>query len=316
MQRKRGFTLIEILVVITILLILTMIVVAAFRGNEAQKVRDGGRVAQSVLLGARDRALHAKEPRGLRIVRDPLNQNLGTGFVYVMPTEVLKFAPIRVEQLDLLDATGAVGVDATADTIRVHIFNNPGLDYLDSQGYFSTPKQLRFPAKTGTWRVWSNLRQVGSTTEWTVDCLTTPNNDIGTVMTQSDADSSVEFRMFNEALPNAAPMSLPSGVVIDIANSSARAGNDIMFSPRGSVTGIVVAGGPIYILLRDVRDVLEGIDPKNTTAGTIHRDGIVVALFPATGHVQNYPVDRTDVNVDGTADDIFRFAKLGSAAGG
>ena len=232
-----------------------------------------------------------------------------------MPTEIQKFSPIRVDQLDLLDSTGAAGTDGNADTIRVYGFNTPGWDYLDAQGFFSTPKMLRYPAKTGTWRNWSNLKQFNATT-WTVDCPAPPTSTLGTVVTTSDADSSIEFLMYNEALQNAAPMSLPSGVVVDIANSSTAAQGDIMFSPRGSVFGLVSVSGPIYLLLRDVRDVLDGIDPANTTAGVLHRDTLIVALFPATGHVQNYPVDRTDSDGDGAADDLFRFAKIASASGG
>jgi hypothetical protein len=118
-----------------------------------------------------------------------------------------------------------------------------------------------------------------------------------------------------ELLPNVPPMSLPSGVVIDLANSSPAARGDILFSPRGMIAGTAAAVGPIYFMLRDIRDVVEGINPADNTV-VVQRDQMIVALFPQTGHVQIYPVDRTDANGDNVSDDLFRFAKLGSAAGG
>ena len=60
--------------------------------------------------------------------------------------------------------------------------------------------------------------------------------------------------------------------------------------------------------------VLSPLSPKNRS------DKIILTIFPATGNVQSFPIDPTDVlnNADGTAgadglaDDLFRFARNGS----
>lgn len=313
-MRRRGFTLVEILVVITILILLTLLVVSVYRGNDAQKVRDAGRVMQSSILGARDRALHAKLNRGFRIVRDPQDTNIGTGIAYVQPSESLKFGR-SVNGSDVSFENIDNNADGKPDVLRIHGLSTPGWQAIEGFNAFSNPKLLRYPVDTGRWLEWNNLQVISATHE-TVDVPLPEGITVGSVYAAADSRAQVEFKLFNELLPNHAPISLPVGVVIDLANSSAQSRGDIIFSPRGMVTDSFSGVGPIYLLLRDIRDVTEGISPTNTSAGIIHRDMLIVSIIPATGHVQNYPVDLTDTNADGTADDLFRFAKLGSAAGG
>src|SRR4029077_16315683 len=92
-HRRSGFTLTELLVVITIILILSTLVFAVFNaGRSSDRMRSAARVAQSAFLGAKDRALHAKDLRGVRLTRDvnsvdPVtgDLNLVNGFVYLQP---------------------------------------------------------------------------------------------------------------------------------------------------------------------------------------------------------------------------------------
>src|SRR5262245_11411439 len=64
MRRRSGFTLVELLVVISILLVLSTVVWAVFKPSNTEKMRSAARIAQSAFLGAKDRALHAKDLRG------------------------------------------------------------------------------------------------------------------------------------------------------------------------------------------------------------------------------------------------------------
>src|SRR5690606_30224726 len=83
---RSGFTLVELLVVVTILLALTTFVVMTFNANSgSDRMRSAARTAQSAVLGANDRAKHAKERRGVRFLRDPQDLSLVTGFVYLQP---------------------------------------------------------------------------------------------------------------------------------------------------------------------------------------------------------------------------------------
>ena len=71
MRRRSGFTLVELLVVIVILLVLATLVFAVFRtGTGSDRMRSAARITQSAFLGAKDRALHAKDLRGVRFIRD------------------------------------------------------------------------------------------------------------------------------------------------------------------------------------------------------------------------------------------------------
>jgi len=68
---RSGYTLVEILVVVSIVLILFSMTLATVR-----LTRDGDRVSsaaaqiQSFLAGARDRAIYARAPRGVRFFLD------------------------------------------------------------------------------------------------------------------------------------------------------------------------------------------------------------------------------------------------------
>jgi prepilin-type N-terminal cleavage/methylation domain-containing protein len=318
-MRRRGFTLIEILIVVTILLVLTFVIITAFRGNEGQKVRDGGRSVQSTILGARDRALHARKLRGFRIMRDASDTNIGTGFAYIQPLDLLEYGPNAI-QLERIDVDGTPGPDGNEVLI---VRGAPGNDWSTLTEFFPSVPRIRIPSKTGEWYQFQVLttgpyaltaaNPVLRLVRPFVDASGNPGNNIA--FNFSSAYSSADLDVGYELLPNVAPMALPSGVVIDLANSSPAARGDILFSPRGMIAGTTAAGGPIYFLLRDIRDVVEGVNPADNTVA-IQRDQMIVALFPQTGHVQIYPVDRTDVDGNNVADDLFRFAKLGSAAGG
>src|SRR5262245_32695221 len=67
---RSGFTLVELLVVISILLILAVLVWAVFKPSNTDRMRSAARIAQSTVLGAKDRALHAKDLRGVGLVSD------------------------------------------------------------------------------------------------------------------------------------------------------------------------------------------------------------------------------------------------------
>jgi prepilin-type N-terminal cleavage/methylation domain-containing protein len=70
-ERRRGFTLVELLVVISIILILASMTIYAINLSvTTERVRSGARQIQSLIEGARDRAIYAGEARGIRILVD------------------------------------------------------------------------------------------------------------------------------------------------------------------------------------------------------------------------------------------------------
>ena len=105
---RRGFTLTELLIVIGILLLLSVLSLAVFQtGRSSDRIRSAARVGQSAFLGAKDRAMHAKAIRGVRLIRDangPTFPNgipcLVTGFVYLQPIPPLyHYNPIFFHRL-------------------------------------------------------------------------------------------------------------------------------------------------------------------------------------------------------------------------
>ena len=151
----------------------------------------------------------------------------------------------------------------------------------------------------------------------------------------------MELQLGNEIAPFTEPMPMPTGMVIDLKWSSASAQAlatsleatgalgkiDLMFTPRGNITGAPSVMGPLHFLIHDLQDAvarepgpngttipLSPISPKNRS------DKIILTIFPATGNVQSFPIDPTDVlnnsdgsaGADGLADDLFRFARNGS----
>jgi prepilin-type N-terminal cleavage/methylation domain-containing protein len=345
---RRAFTLVELLVVIAILLVLTAFVVLVFNANSGgDKVRSAGRIGQSAMLGARDRALHARQRRGIRLIRDPNDSSLATGFVYLQPIEPnLRYgnvppvvtppavgSPIEIENVDI-DSNGSL------EPRRVHGY---GVDWdlLDQSGQLPFPRRIRIPADTGQWYTFSNVQLVSATAprevtlDLTIDFVNPDNPPPAPIaVPQSSAKATCEIEIGSEILPNHQPIALPSGVVIDLDQSSpnvvanwpanvppAPAVNiDLMFSPRGMLTGPLAALGPVHFLLNDIQDATQGlnpIDPLNKG------EKMVLTIYPQTGHVATYPIDPTDAIVnatgvlgaDGLADDLFHFAKIGSASG-
>ena len=76
---RYGYTLIEVLVVITIILILAGLTLATVNfGIEGDRLAGGARQVQGMSEGARDRAIYAGRPRGVRFIRDALSDGVVT----------------------------------------------------------------------------------------------------------------------------------------------------------------------------------------------------------------------------------------------
>jgi type II secretory pathway pseudopilin PulG len=154
-----AFTIVELLVVVAILLALSSLAVGVFRaGSGSDRTRSAARIAQSALLGAKDRALHAKERRGVRFIRDLADPSLVTGFAYLAPVAPEQYGSqvaggMGTIQILRPDANNdGQGTDATTpDAVLVA---GTGVDWLslDSNGFLSRPiTRIRIPAGSGAW---------------------------------------------------------------------------------------------------------------------------------------------------------------------
>src|SRR5262245_61925698 len=70
---RKGFTLVEILVVVAIVLITSVVVLSQVLPALAEsQVSESARILQAALSGARDAAIRANAPRGIRLLPDPI----------------------------------------------------------------------------------------------------------------------------------------------------------------------------------------------------------------------------------------------------
>ena len=349
-NRRAAFTLIELLVVVTIMLILAYLVFSVFNANRSSdRMRSAARVAQSAFLGAKDRALHAKDLRGVRLTRDLTDPTLVNGFVYLQPIPNLIYGQGSI-QLERHSPNGPSPVGQnppSADSPDIIFVRGLlGTDFDVKQIFFASPYRIRIPAGTGQWYNFfidtTGQYALSSGNEYLrlaspfVNSASANPMPFQVAYDQSSGYSSCEIQLGNEVLPFHAPISLSSGVVIDLKYSSqavqALSGVnlspqpailpniDIMFSPRGMVSGPIGAQGPLHFLLRDLQDATATsatpnagimVGPNDPNKG----DRMILSVFPQTGLVQAFEIDQTDANNDGLADNIFAFAVAGKSAG-
>lgn len=337
-HRRQGFTLIELLVVIGIVLLLSGFTLAIYNSTiNGDRIRSGSRTLQAFLAGARDRAAQAKTFRGLRLIPDPSNNNLVRSCQYIMPmkNEVYPLQSIRLERVDAVDnSTGMAPPDGMADSPDILIVRNMGVGTnwltLKQNGSFSYPPRIRIPAGTGSWFTFDDTALTGGNLAVR---LTSPfQNTTGAVANPAiiafphtdGTNSSCELEMANQILENSQPLLLPSGAVIQLSLRGSpflgsnlpsdwtahRNNMDIMYSPRGSITGSMAARGPIYLYIADRQDAERDLDPAVSKG-----EKLIMAIFPQTGNVATFPVDVTDADNNSIADDPFALAKKGAVAG-
>jgi prepilin-type N-terminal cleavage/methylation domain-containing protein len=342
MKQRTGFTLVELLVVIGIMLLLALAGAAVFNANRgSDRIRSAARTAQSTFRGAVDRAIHAKENRGIRLIRDPNDPSLVTAFVYLAPLGTLSYGqpstPIRILRPDTSPA------DGQADSDSPTIVEGLSVDWvsLADSGVLPYPRRVRIPASpAGRWYTFTNVVAGPAGSNLTYLYLTAPfaGPEISApsvpALESLSTNASAEIELGFELLSNHQPISLSSGVAIDLDWSGrydpdptnpgsllfkslltlwpAGENIDVIFTPRGGVHGRLSALGPLYFLLNDIGDATRDLNPIDSAN---KGEKLVLAIFPQTGNVATFDIAPTDADNDGNADDLFRFAKIGSEAG-
>ena len=133
-----GFTLVELLVVITVLLILVVMTVTSIDFTfSSERLKAGARQVQSALAGARDRAIFAKEPRGLRFLVDSsdstsVESRVVTSMIYIGAPSNWSEGQIRLERVDangdnIAEPAVDTDSDGTLDATAVMIVRGDAL---------------------------------------------------------------------------------------------------------------------------------------------------------------------------------------------
>lgn len=357
---RAGFTLVELLVVISILAILAVMTVTSINfALSTDLTRGASRQVQSYLAGARDRAIYAKEPRGVRFLlapnpnneTHPPNPTAVTAMVYIAPSPDWNQGVIRLERIDASNPP-----DGVVDTIY-HV-RGGGTDwrFLFERGQLIDGARIKIPGDAkGSWYTIDLDNSPISKPDATYDPdndevlrLTTPYRDAGTsestevvAFAPGSGPSTYLLELPPVVLSGEEPTLLPDGTAIDLdrsylpsswkftgvsggpdgqpgksgVNDDGSGGADdsgeylwpgtddyrqyssqldLMFSPRGSISGSEAGGGKIHFVI----DTLENIQ-STWQSGTDYATGdrVLVPARMITPNTQDWdltfrPYDR------------------------
>ena len=329
--QRAGFTLVEMLVAILIMVILTTIVVAAFRQDDGDRLNASARLVQSYFEGARSRAITDGKVRGIRLIPRADDPFVVDSLVYIGATG---------------HDTGFVNVDFDDSISNLWRFTNTSSgkwNRLVQRNLLGSGSRIEVPAGTGNWYYITAV----SGNEVVVSGHYAPSawdTNLGKYAPQPDPDGDgrainmpYRLELAPAILPNTEPISLERGTVIDRAASRIPS-LDIFFDSRGNPTGATSAAGLVHLYVTTLSDVelTRGLFPNHPANGGSQALPIVPAsppdvpehepylftLYTQTGQVTVSQVDFTD-NLDNSngnpgadlqADFPFRYAQRGREA--
>jgi prepilin-type N-terminal cleavage/methylation domain-containing protein len=268
---RGGFTLVELMVVITIMLLLFGMTVYGINfTRDADKVRGAAAQVQSFLSGARDRAIYAQEPRGVRFFVNPSNPRSVSAMAYIQPGQNWTYGNVDLERLDISPRNNV------PDGPNVVVVRGERLGWwqLKRRGLLTDGSRIRMPRDTGNWyEVDTSLINITAPpTGQDFLLLRIPFSDAGGDSNAVVAHSGMtyELELPSQLLPQE-PSLLPEGAVIDLDGSKIpsvwrpgladEAGQfspymDVFFSPRGNVIGNASGTGLIHFYICDAEDSL------------------------------------------------------------
>lgn len=335
---RLGFTLVELIIVVAILMIMATLTLAIFNStNESDRIRSSARQLQSALLGARDRAIRAREARGLRLMVDPATNTI-SNMVYIGSPEIWRQGTIAIGRADFAPP------DLTPDNGSVTIVRGWNTDWqlLFQQGLLANGSRIKIPAdSTGSWYTVDTSLLLNPPTYpmgyaspaddiliLTGSGFRTPPlysgiNAFDVMQPNVDGEANYLLELQPAILPGQEPLKLSSGIVIDVTHSKLPVpptnNLDIVFSPRGLIaSGNVLAWGLLHFYLCTQEDAimnLNATDPTRDAADPNSGEKLILTLFPQTGNLATFPVNTFDGNGNQLADDPFSFAKTGGTAG-
>jgi prepilin-type N-terminal cleavage/methylation domain-containing protein len=270
---RSAFTLLELLISLGIILILATLTMRLLNATlNSDRIRSGSRELQSFLAGARDRALFAGQPRGVRLIPDPFDPSTCHSFVYIG-------APSTFTDGLQVTITTAAGVSTISGASIAGAWNS-----LVQRGLLTDGA----PITLGGTQYTMSRTVVGPPATWVL----TTNNYTGTTGTSIP----YALQLLPSVLPGEAPRTLPSNIVIDLDNSvlpstwgspGAYAGSlDVLFGPNGTVMGTVAASGRIHFVLSEYVDASVPVPASSPVTGVPLMD--TTSIWPSPTSSPNY----------------------------
>lgn len=283
---RTAFTLVELLVVLVVMLLLVAMTASAVNvGYSRDRVRGAARQIQSYLMGARDLAIYAKAPRGVRFLADPTNPRQVSSMVLVQPTE-----PWNGRVQILPNDNSLAWNSSTNGLLRVRLNDtnrSPNWIELRDLGLLQVGARIRIPGNDrGTWYVVGSLDLPASlpTSDPQDLILTTAYRQPPPQASPATISETAEIELPPSIVPGKQPVQFSKGAVIDLdrCGVDTSASNivyqygtklplgwkipnnatpptafryistmDVMFSPQGAITGLAASKGIIHLYITE-----------------------------------------------------------------
>ena len=299
----RGFSLVELLVVVAILVTLGGLVLATMRGHASDRVGTASRLLQSSLQGLRVKASARRTTTGMGFV--PGGEGVTNRAFPIVRSGTL----VRSEEVDKVnfflefrrrDVVPPIG-DYEADdpaVVLVAALTGHKWEEWNQAGRFA-PGAVRIRVPSGPTGEWYDLvpvendggSMVVSDGDWSVIRVKTPiqHQDllpfpVVAAVNHNWAIATIDLEFVTEPEAFSAPLELSKGTVVDISWSSQsvqqlwseEGGLTILFNPGGHLEAATGIYGPLHLLVSDAEDAsqMDDIDAYNNTTGQRKPDGL------------------------------------------
>lgn len=338
-MKRSGFTLVELLVVMAIVIVLTTLAVSAFTQNDADRLNSAARLIQSKIMLAKSHATSDRAVRGIRFERSANDPRICTSLT------LIGSAGLHEEGLSDIRIVSGNPTTTADDYWQI----SGSFDRLYQRRLIAVGTHVEIPARSGKWyiltdrnfdptnghlsieghyhnSVWGDDPTTAQTGEYVVKHQWNP-------MTGLKENVLCMIELAPTTLSGDAPLALPPGTAIDIDASQVpdawrvTANHcDLLFDAMGSTgssTGLV----HLYVTrLADI-ELTRNLFPDHPANGGSRPVPIVPANAPHvpaelpyvvtvlknTGGCYTSEVDLTDANSDSQADNSWSYARRGQA---
>lgn len=220
----RGFTLVELLVVVSILLVITAMVVVLYSGSyNSERVRGSARQIQSIILGAQSRTVLRKIPTGIRLVVDTNDPTVATGFVYIGATKEHREGTLQLYRPDFTTPGTPDQMDPQSSWKIVG--SGTRWSQLYNQKLLVDGARIRIPANGNWYTVGVDPNLIGNDVLMLYTDFRNPpiypDPDPITMMRVLVGHAPMDYilELQPTLLPDEKPITFASGMVIDLKNS-------------------------------------------------------------------------------------------------